>query len=94
MNWRLVGINDTTAGVAACKGQTTAAADPRCRDHFYNQPNLDLMPGLAAPNYEWFSYLEAQGVKTYFNGKGPGCARVLLVRRVLCLLAYLCSALH
>ena len=74
MNWRLVGINDTTAGVAACKGQTTAAADPRCRDHFYNQPNVDLMPGLAAPDYEWFNYLEAQGLKTYFNGKRPGFA--------------------
>ena len=60
MNWREIGIdgNDTL-----CRAQTDN--NPLCRDHFYDYPNLDLMPGLASPSNEWFNFIKQQNLKTY-----------------------------
>lgn len=68
MNWRHIAVNESDpASVKACRTQTVAVGNPKCRDHFYNSPNLDLMPGLASPENEWFSFIKAQKLKTYFN---------------------------
>ena len=78
MNWRNVGAGKgsdpaSPASVQVCRAQTDAAALPSCRSHFYNSPNLDLLPGLANPDSEpagkneWFSWLKSQKLRTYFN---------------------------
>jgi len=64
MNWRFQG-NDKPGSIASCKSHTNF--DPSCRDHFYNYPNTDLIPGLASEAPEWFTWLKEQGLKTYFN---------------------------
>ena len=41
------------------------------KDHFYNHPNTAIMPGLDNPkndsNTEWFQFLKAKKLRTYFN---------------------------
>jgi len=63
MNWREVGIDGKPASIAECRTQIDN--DPKCRDHFYDFPNLDLMPGLASPSNEWFNYIKEMNLKTY-----------------------------
>ena len=65
MNWRHVGVNDSKSGAAVCHSQSNP--DPACRDHFYDHPNLDLMPGLKSPTNEWFAFLKEKQLRTYFN---------------------------
>ena len=65
MNWREIGANDSDASAKACHSQLND--DPKCRDHFYSHPNLDLMPGLASPANEWFAFIKEQRLRTYFN---------------------------
>ena len=66
MNWREIAANDSDPhSVQACRSQRNNS--PACRDHFYNHPNLQLMPGLASPGNEWFAFLKRQKLKTYFN---------------------------
>jgi len=64
MNWREINTNDRKNS-ENCRSQTNN--DPKCRDHFYNHPNLELMPGLESPTNEWFDYIKSQNLKTYFN---------------------------
>ena len=49
---------------------------PGCRDHFYDHPNTDLMPGLSSNSSEdvpglaaneWFEYIKSMKLRTYFN---------------------------
>jgi hypothetical protein len=65
MNWRHIGVNDSTKSIMYCRSQLHN--DSGCRDHFYNHPNTDLIPGLASPGNEWFDYLKEQKLRTYFN---------------------------
>ena len=62
MNWREVGVDGNPASIAECRTQIDN--DPNCRDHFYDHPNLDLMPGLASPSNEWFDFLKQINLKT------------------------------
>ena len=65
MNWRHVGVNDSAKSIKYCRSQLHN--DSGCRDHFYDHPNTDLIPGLASPGNEWFDYLKEQKLRTYFN---------------------------
>ena len=63
--------------VSVCRSQSASGALPSCRSHFYNHPNLDLLPGLAsgeggtdsgaATANEWFDYIKSMKLRTYFN---------------------------
>ena len=69
MNWRNVGAGKGSelpdpASVPACHSMTNI--DPTCRSHFYNSPNLRLLPGLNGSN-EWFDWIKSQKLRTYFN---------------------------
>ena len=39
------------------------------KDHFYNHPNTNIMPGLDNPkndsNTEWFQFLKSKKLRTY-----------------------------
>ena len=77
MNWRNIGYaSDTNSShqgpsVNPCKkGQSNSVTDPLCRSHYYDSPNLNLLPGLSSSppsSNEWFEYLKSQNLKTYFN---------------------------
>ena len=51
------------ASVIACHSQIDMS--PTCRSHFYDSPNLRLLPGLGDSN-EWFEYLKEKKLRTYF----------------------------
>ena len=68
MNWRNVGAGEgsdlpSPASVIACHSQIDMS--PSCRSHFYDSPNLRLLPGLGDSN-EWFEYLKEKKLRTYF----------------------------
>ena len=68
MNWRNVGAGEgsdlpSPASVIACHSQIDMS--PTCRSHFYDSPNLRLLPGLGDSN-EWFEYLKEKKLRTYF----------------------------
>jgi hypothetical protein len=70
MEWRDHTYNDSKhlPPSESCRSQTHAS--PLCQDHYYNAPNTTLFPGLGGANSstaEWFDWLHAQGLKTYFN---------------------------
>ena len=69
MNWREIAVNSSDpVSVKQCKEAPKDDGQPdNCRDHFYDHPALDLIPGLASPANEWFEYLKAQKLRTYFN---------------------------
>lgn len=55
MNWREVGPREM------CMHQD--GDHPQCLDHFYNYSNAKLFPDFP----EWFRWLKARGLRTYFN---------------------------
>jgi|EP01049_Picozoa_sp_SAG25_P001815 hypothetical protein len=103
MNWRNVGAGAGSSrgdpeSVAICHQQAASGALPSCRSHFYDHPNLDLIPGLdyssdgraaAAANAstfktnEWFDYIKSMKLKTYFNDH-PVSGALIAVLSVAC----------